>query len=119
MDFTLSGGPSWGTQGIFDTAMYAGADMSFGVPDGIESVRMDAVNGAGSNDRASSGWAGFFQDTARSLVGYSLARDAQQSGTVQPAQYQAQQSAQAAQRLTLSPLVLLAGGLAVFLALRK
>ena len=46
MDFTLSGGPSWGTQGIFDTAMYAGADMSFGVPDGIESVRMDAVRHA-------------------------------------------------------------------------
>lgn len=119
MDFTLSGGPSWGTQGIFDTAMYAGADMSFGVPDSTDAVRMDAVNGAGSNDRASSGWAGFFQDTARSLVGYSLAKDAQQSGTVNPTM-QAAQAQQVAATPRLSPLLLLAaGGLAVFLALRK
>lgn len=68
-------------------------------------------------------WGQFFMDTAKSVVGYALAKDAQQSG-VQPPQQQAitpqqyaqmQQRAQAGQPVNLGGLLplLLIGGLLV------
>lgn len=74
-------------QDIFTSALHFGADGSYVTPRSSDTVTSDAVNGAVPiNNMPDTGWSSFFRDTARALVGYGLAKDAQQSGVTQPGQ---------------------------------
>ncbi len=110
-----------GLSDLYGSALSFGADNSFITPRGTDTVPTDAVQSMQPvSDGASSGWNNLFQDVFKGVVGYSLAKDAVQSGVTRPAYgaapaYQGQQQqAQRPQSMGgLLPL-LLVGGLIVF-----
>jgi hypothetical protein len=71
---------------IYGPALSIGADQSYVTPRSEESVTSNAVQAMQpvSNDTSSWGqWGDFFKDTGKALVGYAIAKDAQQNN-VQP-----------------------------------
>lgn len=77
---------AWDIQDVFSSALHFGADGSYETTRTSDTVTTDAVAGSVAIDNTqSTGWSSFFQDTAKALVGYSLAKDARQSGVTLPA----------------------------------
>lgn len=106
--------------GMFDTAAGIGADNSFITPRTTDTVATNAVQSMTPvTEGASSGWTSLFQDVFKGVVGYSLAKDAVQSGVTRPA-YGAQQTYQGQPQAQRQPAaggllpLLLVGGLIFF-----
>ena len=126
MDDLLSA-PEWSPTNFLGASLTLGADPSYNVDRSTLTQPSTAIDTMQSAVTAPSfgQWGQFFMDTAKSVVGYALAKDAQQSGvqtpqaqSMTPLQYQQlqQQRGQASQSFNLGGMLplLLIGGLLVF-----
>lgn len=85
---------------------------------GVETVPSTAVQSMTPVNNGDSGWTGLFQDIVKGVVGYAVAKDAQQSGTKPPQVVYATAPATAtAQPSSNGMVLLLVVGVVVVLAL--
>ena len=105
---------------VLGTSQQLGADTSCDAPD--TAAHTNAVQAvSGGADSSHDQWSGFFKDLISTGVGYAIAKDAARSGLTQPGGSGAAPapSASTAARPGLSPLLLLlAGGVVVFIAVK-
>lgn len=107
-------------QDFFSAAQTKGADQSFVVPRTSDTVTTNAIDGSAPIDnQAGSSWADVWKDTFKSVVGYAIAKDAQQNAIAQPVHTTAAQQAQAAKQSSLMPVLLVGGVVLAVVLLRK
>lgn len=71
----------YGLQAAFGTAMTLGADSSYITPRTSDTVTSNAIDGAAPIDNSGGGaWGGFWRDGLKTVLNYSLARDAARNG---------------------------------------
>jgi hypothetical protein len=76
----------WDIGSTFDTAQEVGSGSSYDTPRTSETVTSNAIQSGQDVDNSGGPWQSFFRDAAKSIVGYSIQKDAVQSGVVrQPA----------------------------------
>lgn len=85
MDFyqSFGGDAGFGSVESWDTAAQFGTGSTLDEPAYADTVTADAIRGSGPTVPVSSvgnEWGGFFKDTAKALVSYGIAKDAQQNG---------------------------------------
>lgn len=127
-DFSFSTPPASLSDTWVTATNFGGSDGSWTTPRTSETVPVNAVQSMTpvTAPADNGGWSDFWKGALQTAIGYSIQKDAVQSGVVRPAtgsaqQVQAQAQAQyVAQRGLLgNPLVLGAIGLGIFLAVKR
>jgi hypothetical protein len=113
----------FGLQDLFSAAQTAGSDQSYVTPRTSDTATGDAINGGAPIDNDSgSAWSSFFRDTVKTIVGYEIAKDAQQHTVMTPANASQQAAAQAqaqARSSWLMPAVIVGGVVLAVIAFKK
>jgi hypothetical protein len=123
-DFSFSTPPAALSDTWLAATNFGGSDGSWVTPRTSDTVPTNAVQSMAPVTAANDGggWSDFWKGALTTAIGYSIQKDAVQSGVVRPATGtpQAAQAQVVAQRGLLSnPLVLGAIGLGIFLAVKK
>jgi hypothetical protein len=125
-ELSFGAGDWFNLQDTFGAAQTLGADQSYVTPRTSDTVTGDAVNGSAAIDNDSGGsWTGFWQDTLKAVVGYSIAKDAQRNAVVTPAAVPGPAPGQAAVAQApatprwLLPALIVAGAGLVYVAVKK
>lgn len=94
--------PEWG-QGlpdVFNTSAGFGTGSTYDTPRHEDTVTSNALQSMQPVETVDTGWTSFFRDITKGIVGYSIQKDAVQSGVYRPAvpgQYQGQPGGQPGQ----------------------
>ena len=84
----------FGLADTFSAAQTMGANSSFVVPRTSDTVTLNAIDGAAPiNNDDEGAWGGFWRGGIKTIIGYSIARDAARNG-VMPAPQQQTRAAQ-------------------------
>ena len=121
ISFGSLGGDS--LQDQFDAALQVGANNSFLTPRTSDSVTTSVVDGSAPIDNSAGGsFSAFWQDTTKALLGYAIAKDAQKNAVTTPTNVAAQAAQQAqaqARKSWMLPLLVVGGGLLVYVVVKK